>query len=74
MTCKLHPCPCGKTPTMVIVNSGRVKWAYVCGNCCNGWWREFRADYATGEVLVAKAAKAWNEASRGERKCTGPNT
>lgn len=62
----LKPCPCGKTPESLHIADNGSKWAYVSGNCCNGWSVEFRTQYhriETDECMVL-AIKAWNEGER----------
>ena len=57
----LNPCPCGKTPTkLLIYNTDRVKWQLCAGDCCNDWWVEFRSDYAEDQELYDLAYSAWN--------------
>ena len=71
--CKLNPCPCGKTPAGVCIDSvlGQ-RWVNVSGDCCAGWWIEFDSGYAVGDELIAKAEKAWNEAPRGQAAANRP--
>ena len=63
---KLKPCPCGKTPETLHIADNGSKWAYVSGNCCNGWSIEFRTQYNRIETdeCMALAIEAWNEAER----------
>ncbi len=63
----LKPCPCGETPTtLIIIDSGSAKWAYVCGDCCGEWNIEFRTQYfpLATEECMALAKKAWNRVPR----------
>ena len=63
----LNPCPCGETPTALIVEcEDRAKWGRVAGNCCNDWIVEFRNGYAAegSAESMERAAEAWNSAPR----------
>ncbi len=62
---ELQPCPCGKTPTELHVDSAGVKWAFASGNCCNEWHIEFRNQYAQEYEQIHKLAnEAWNRTPR----------
>ena len=62
----LKPCPCGKTPDSLHIADNGSKWAYVSGNCCNGWHIEFRTQYhrIESDECAALAVEAWNLAER----------
>lgn len=64
----LEPCPCGKTPDLLIIEMPeRAKWGRAFGDCCSEWAIEFRNGYtADGKVSQKRAAKAWNETPRGK--------
>lgn len=65
----LKKCPCGKTPTKLIVEpqeSTCGKWGYVSGDCCGEWMIEFRLDYHEYDSIEAteRAMLSWNCAPR----------
>jgi len=66
----LAPCPCGQTPTDIIIQQGGegCKYALVCGNCCNEWMVEFRTGYHELDTAECRALALaeWNAAPRGE--------
>lgn len=64
----LDPCPCGNTPSKLIVDqSDYSQWAWATPDCCREWSIEFRAGYEKDPELVAsRAAAAWNAAPRQE--------
>ncbi len=67
---KLKPCPCGKTPdNLHISNCGQgTKYAMASGDCCYGWFVEFRANYEDfdSDECMILAIEEWNFMSRGE--------
>jgi hypothetical protein len=69
----LKPCPCGKTPTRLIVTGEHVKpkHARCQGDCCGEWEIEFRNDWkeiGTHESNK-RAYEAWNLAPRAAQDC-----
>ena len=61
-------CPCGKTPTDIIVTSSGqgYKYALAVPNCCGEWMIEFRTvayDLDSDDTKRA-AIDAWNSAPR----------
>ena len=66
---ELKPCPCGQTPTrlMVLAESRNPKWADCAPDCCDEWRVEFRNGYddIASEESYRKAVYAWNDATRG---------
>lgn len=63
----LEPCPCGKTPTkLVIMGSAPCKWAHASGDCCGEWMIEFRSNYLAFDdaTCIAHARAAWHDAPR----------
>ena len=63
----LLPCPCGKTPTaLVIVQHGDSKHAHCAGNCCGEWEVEFRTNFhhPTSAEAKRRAVSRWNDAHR----------
>lgn len=66
----LKPCPCGQTPTVLLIQEELsplpiLKYARCTGNCCAEWEIEFRNDYKKGNESMARATQAWNDAPRG---------
>ena len=65
---KLKECPCGKTPTeLIIADSGQGgRWADTMGDCCGEWEVEFRTQYNPFDSAecMELAIEAWNEAPR----------
>lgn len=67
---KIKKCPCGKTPTKIIIQEDRIaKWSMAFGDCCSDWIIEFRTHYKKpgSPELYKLAVDAWNEMPRGER-------
>lgn len=67
MSEKLKPCPCGKTPTKLVLEEGATcKYAYCGGNCCGSWLVEFPTGYAhvSSYAAMEMAIPAWNGARR----------
>lgn len=66
-TREYEPCPCGKTPTEILINLPRgSKYGQAQGNCCGDWALEFKAGFPkTNEELTTQAIDAWNNAPRG---------
>ncbi len=64
---KLKPCPCGKTPKELAINTTDCKWFHAGGSCCGEWEIEFRSNYtdATSGAAMELAIAAWNDAPRG---------
>ena len=66
---ELKPCPCGQTPTILILNdTGQgSKWAEAKGDCCGTWGVEFRTLYRPLDDprCMLLAIDEWNEAPRG---------
>lgn len=62
----LLACPCGRPiDDLFVSDAGQCgKYMNVSGNCCGEWMIEFRANYATGDELMALAREAWNSAPR----------
>lgn len=62
----LEPCPCGKTPMMLMMELDRdKKRGHVFGDCCSEWMIEFSNNYNVDKDKMAEKAKtAWNRASR----------
>lgn len=63
----LLSCPCGKTPTRLLIDDGPpCKWAYVTGDCCSEWSVEFRTNYkaTNSSACMALAIAAWNSTPR----------
>ena len=66
---RLKPCPCGQTPSRLLLEEGHTrKYAWVAGNCCGIWNVEFRTNYhdLQTEDAMKLAIAAWNDASREE--------
>ena len=63
----LRPCPCGETPDSIGVmeNGQGGKYMLAVPDCCSEWVIEFNTGYDSGDALKARAAKAWNQATRG---------
>jgi hypothetical protein len=63
---ELKPCPCGKTPSSLLLIDNGAKWAYATGDCCNEWHIEFRTMYNNleSDECMALAFYAWNSARR----------
>mgnify|MGYP000282822972 CR=1 FL=1 len=69
MNDELKPCPCGKTPTKLHIETGATcKYSYASGDCCGEWLIEFRTHYllAGTDGAMELAVEAWNEADRKE--------
>ncbi len=67
MNAPLKPCPCGKTPTaLLIVDGPTSRDAYVHGACCGMWEIEFRKGFRRNDSpeTMALAVLAWNDAPR----------
>jgi len=68
-TARLAPCPCGKTPTRLVITGEHAtpKWAQYHGDCCGEWIIEFRNQYndLADDASTSLAEIAWNNASRG---------
>ncbi len=68
---ELKPCPCGKTPTGLIIESTNAKWFRCSGICCGEWEIEFRSNYNNpnpdSDEAEKLAIKAWNDAPRGDK-------
>ena len=70
MMAKRRPCPCGKTPTELLIyeSSGdkTPKWAFVLGGCCGEWHIEYRNNYKDidGPEAMELAEAAWDAAPR----------
>lgn len=64
---KYQPCPCGETPTDLIISVPRgSKYGRVEGNCCAVWSMEFLAGFPKDQAdLQQRAMSAWNLAPRG---------
>lgn len=63
----LAVCPCGKTPTKLIIQEGNTyRWRQISGDCCGEWEIESsRIEYQAKEDDVYKqCVEDWNEASR----------
>jgi len=63
----LKPCPCGKTPTKLLISqSETTKYAYIYGNCCTEWIIEFRTKYykLDSPECMELAIAEWNNAPR----------
>lgn len=63
---ELKPCPCGKTPKVVIVcNQGQHKWNHAYPGCCGEWFIEFRQGNETEpEKIMQLAIAEWNRTPR----------
>jgi hypothetical protein len=63
---KLTPCPCGKTPTKLLIHGEDAKWKWATGDCCNEWHVEFRTGYKEAHTFdcALRAIDAWNNATR----------
>lgn len=67
----LKPCPCGKTPNMLVTMDGNQggKWHTAFGDCCGDWAIEFRASLGSDHNSTenkARAIEEWNNVPRGE--------
>lgn len=65
---ELAKCPCGCTPSaIVVVSEDQSKWSYACGDCCGDWHIEFRSNYFKSDDarLQILANEAWNNTTRG---------
>ncbi len=62
----LEPCPCGKTPNMLMVElETSKKRGHTFGDCCGEWMIEFNNNYNVDKEKMADRAKvAWNRATR----------
>lgn len=62
----LEPCPCGKTPKMLMVElETSKKRGHTFGDCCGEWMIEFNNNYNVDKEKMADKAKvAWNRATR----------
>ena len=64
---EIKPCPCGETPTkLVIFTNGGYKYAQCYGDCCHEWSIEFRTvNYEPlSEDSYLSAVETWNRAPR----------
>lgn len=64
----LKPCPCGKTPGVLVISEGGIyKYATVTGDCCSEWMIEFRTGYhiTTSDECMLLAIVAWNSSQQG---------
>lgn len=76
MSDKLKPCPCGKTPTKLVLEEGATsKYAYCGGNCCGSWLVEFPTGYAhvSSYAAMEMAIPAWNGARRNDDELRAEN-
>lgn len=68
MSTPLKPCPCGATPTALILSgeSDWPRWGTAAGDCCGDWEVEFRnkGHYLSSDLSKAAAAEVWNKAKR----------
>lgn len=64
----LKPCPCGNTPSGLLIEmQERAKYGQAMGDCCGAWIVEFRNGYTKDNELTLKRAQdAWNNAPRQE--------
>lgn len=62
----IEPCPCGKQPTMLMLElDADKKRGHVFGDCCSEWMVEFNNNYNVDKDKMAERAKAaWNRAPR----------
>ncbi len=62
----IEPCPCGKQPTMLMLELDKDrKRGHVFGDCCSEWMVEFNNNYNVDKDKMAERAKvAWNRAPR----------
>lgn len=61
----LKPCPCGKTPEKLVIQSPGGKWSNVSGDCCGEWFIEAKLWYHEKDEAERIAEKFWNESPRG---------
>lgn len=63
----LAPCPCGKVPSVLVVDVlPGGKYGTVTGNCCGEWSVEFRNGFEQNQdAVMEKGKQGWNDASRG---------
>ena len=69
MSNTLKSCPCGKTPSKLLLfpQSG-CKYAMASGDCCNSWFVEFNTGYyeLDSDECMDLAAEDWNNTGRAE--------
>jgi hypothetical protein len=69
MSEQLKPCPCGKTPSKLLIGDGNTyRWRIISGDCCGEWMIESsRIEYPiTDESIVKQCTNDWNNANRSE--------
>ena len=67
MTQTLKPCPCGKTPTKLVIQDGSTyRWRLIAGDCCGQWMIESGriALGSSDKQVELECIESWNKAMR----------
>ncbi len=60
----LEPCPCGCTPSMLLLSSYKKDFVFFTGDCCEQWHVQIDRSKNGALQTIGDAIREWNKLPR----------